>query len=173
MAASGAGLLRRGIALRAPGPDPHQFASEPGGAAGHESGHGVSICVPDRGGAAFRAADPGLRAQFGVAAGVAGDGGVHDCRIWSIATTSPGIVVFPLVFRFDFCGGHYASSRFWQVSPGMRRGWLFVHIAMIFIGYAALFLSFAASLLYLLQERSLKSKKPSRDAIAPARSRGD
>ena len=31
---------------------------------------------------------------------------------------------------------------------------------MIFVGYAALFLSFAASLLYLLQERSLKSKKP-------------
>src|SRR5258705_9112765 len=42
----------------------------------------------------------------------------------------------------------------------MRRGWLFAHIAMIFTGYAALFLSFAASLLYLLQEHRLKSKKP-------------
>jgi ABC-type transport system involved in cytochrome c biogenesis permease subunit len=43
----------------------------------------------------------------------------------------------------------------------MRKGWLFAHIAMIFTGYAALFLSFAASLLYLLQERRLKSKKAS------------
>ena len=40
----------------------------------------------------------------------------------------------------------------------MRSGWIFVHIALIFTGYAALFLSFAASILYLLQERSLKSK---------------
>ena len=79
VAPSGAGLLRGGTALRAPGADPHQFASEPGGAAGHEPGHGVSIRVPDRGGAAFRAADACLRAQFGVAAGAAGDGGVHDC----------------------------------------------------------------------------------------------
>ena len=42
----------------------------------------------------------------------------------------------------------------------MRRGWLFAHIALIFTGYAALFLSFGASLLYLIQERSLKSKRP-------------
>jgi len=37
---------------------------------------------------------------------------------------------------------------------------------MIFVGYAALFLSFAASLLYLLQERSLKAKKPPRFCCA-------
>ncbi len=74
-------------------------------------------------------------------------------------TTSPGIVVFPLVFVLTFVAAT-TQQPFLEVSPGMRRGWLFVHIAMIFIGYAALFLSFAASLLYLLQERSLKSKKP-------------
>ena len=39
-----------------------------------------------------------------------------------------------------------------------RRGWLAVHILMIFTGYAALFLSFGASILYLLQERALKSQ---------------
>ena len=43
----------------------------------------------------------------------------------------------------------------------MRSGWIFVHIALIFTGYAALFLSFGASLLYLIQERNLKSKTPS------------
>ena len=74
-------------------------------------------------------------------------------------TTSPGIVVFPLVFVLTFVAAT-TQQPFLEVSPGVRRGWLLVHIAMIFIGYAALFLSFAASLLYLLQERSLKSKKP-------------
>jgi ABC-type transport system involved in cytochrome c biogenesis permease subunit len=41
----------------------------------------------------------------------------------------------------------------------VRGGWLFAHIALIFAGYAALFLSFGASLIYLLQERNLKSKR--------------
>ena len=74
-------------------------------------------------------------------------------------TTSPGIVVFPLVFVLTFVAAT-TQQPFLLTSPGMRRGWLFAHIAMIFVGYAALFLSFAASLLYLLQERSLKAKKP-------------
>jgi ABC-type uncharacterized transport system permease subunit len=74
-------------------------------------------------------------------------------------TTSPGIVVFPLVFVLTFLAAT-TQQPFLLTSPGMRRGWLFAHIAMIFAGYAALFLSFAASLLYLIQEHSLKSKKP-------------
>ena len=74
-------------------------------------------------------------------------------------TTSPGIVVFPLVFVLTFVAAT-TQQPFLLTSPGMRRGWLFAHIAMIFVGYAALFISFAASLLYLLQERSLKAKKP-------------
>ena len=74
-------------------------------------------------------------------------------------TTSPGHRGVSTGVCFDFRGGHYPAA-ISGLSPGMRRGWLFAHIAMIFTGYAALFLSFAASLLYLLQERSLKSKKP-------------
>jgi ABC-type uncharacterized transport system permease subunit len=72
-------------------------------------------------------------------------------------TTSPGIVVFPLVFLLTFVAAT-GQQPFLVTSPGMRTGWLFAHIAMIFTGYAALFLSFGASLLYLLQEHSLKSK---------------
>src|SRR6266481_4261847 len=74
-------------------------------------------------------------------------------------TTSPGIVVFPLVFVLTFVAAT-TQQPFLLPSPAMRRGWLFVHIAMIFTGYAALFLSFAASLLYLLQERRLEAKRP-------------
>src|SRR5256885_15092591 len=76
-------------------------------------------------------------------------------------TTSPGIVVFPLVFLLTFVAAT-GQQPFLLTSPGVRSGWLFAHIAMIFTGYAALFLSFGASLLYLLQERGLKAKKSSR-----------
>jgi ABC-type transport system involved in cytochrome c biogenesis permease subunit len=44
------------------------------------------------------------------------------------------------------------------VSGAAKHDWLAVHILMIFTGYAALFLSFGASILYLVQERALKSK---------------
>jgi ABC-type uncharacterized transport system permease subunit len=75
-------------------------------------------------------------------------------------TTSPGIVVFPLVFLLTFVSAT-GQQPFLLTSPGLRRGWLVAHIALIFTGYAGLFLSFAASLLYLVQERSLKLKKAS------------
>jgi|SRR5215470_4789427 len=74
-------------------------------------------------------------------------------------TTSHGIVVFPLVFLLTFIAAT-GQQPFLFTSPTVRSGWLFAHIALIFTGYAALFLSFGASVLYLLQERSLKSKKP-------------
>ena len=73
-------------------------------------------------------------------------------------TTSPGIVVFPLVFLLTFVAAT-GQKPFLVITPGVRSGWLFAHIALIFAGYAALFLSFGASLIYLLQERNLKSKR--------------
>ena len=75
-------------------------------------------------------------------------------------TTSPGIVVFPLVFVLTFVAAT-GQQPFLLTSPRVRSGWLVAHIAMIFTGYAALFLSFGASLLYLIQERTLKAKKSS------------
>src|SRR5437660_10836145 len=73
-------------------------------------------------------------------------------------TTSPGIVVFPLVFVLTFIAAT-GQQPFLLTSPGMRTGWLFAHIALIFTGYAALFVSFGASLLYLVQERSVESQE--------------
>jgi ABC-type uncharacterized transport system permease subunit len=75
-------------------------------------------------------------------------------------TTSLGIIVFPLVFLLTFVAAT-SQQPFTLDSPVVHKGWLFTHIALIFIGYAALVLSFVASLLYLIQERSLKSKKAS------------
>ena len=42
--------------------------------------------------------------------------------------------------------------------PGLHSGWLFLHVALLLAAYAALVVSLAASFLYLLQERRLKSK---------------
>jgi ABC-type uncharacterized transport system permease subunit len=44
--------------------------------------------------------------------------------------------------------------------PELHTGWLLLHIALLLAAYAALFLSLIASLLYLIQERRLKQKRP-------------
>jgi ABC-type uncharacterized transport system permease subunit len=47
-------------------------------------------------------------------------------------------------------------------SPAVRNAWLTVHIVLVLLGYASLLIMAVASLLYLFQERELKSKKPSK-----------
>ena len=74
-------------------------------------------------------------------------------------TTSPGIMIFPVVFLLTLVGAA-GEQPFVEMPPGVRKGWLITHIALIFAGYAALVLSFGSSLLYLIQERMLKSKQP-------------
>jgi ABC-type uncharacterized transport system permease subunit len=71
-------------------------------------------------------------------------------------TTSPGIVVFPLVFLLTFLGALPGRPIIW--TPSTKQGWLIAHISLILAGYAALVLSFSASLIYLIQERALKAK---------------
>ena len=75
-------------------------------------------------------------------------------------TTTPGIVVFPLVFLLTFVASTGQQPLVFD-SDVVKKGWLAVHILMIFTGYAALFLSFGASILYLMQERALKAKSAS------------
>jgi len=76
-------------------------------------------------------------------------------------TTSHGMFVFPLAFFLTFASIIARRPLHLEdISPVFRSWWLFAHIALIFTGYAALFLSFGASLLYLLQASRLKSKNP-------------
>jgi ABC-type uncharacterized transport system permease subunit len=74
-------------------------------------------------------------------------------------TTTLGIVIFPIVFFLTFISA-IGQTPVTITSPLLRNGWIFVHIVLIFTGYAGLFLSFGASLLYLVQERALKTKRP-------------
>ena len=72
-------------------------------------------------------------------------------------TTSPGVVVFPIVFFLTFVAA-VDEQPVLLTQFVSNKGWLVAHIVLIFTGYAAPALSFGASLLYLLQERRLKSK---------------
>jgi ABC-type uncharacterized transport system permease subunit len=74
-------------------------------------------------------------------------------------TTSPGVVVFPVVFFLTFVAA-VDQQPVLLTSFVSHKGWLYAHIILIFTGYAALLVSFGASILYLLQERRLKAKKP-------------
>lgn len=80
---------------------------------------------------------------------------------WIYQTTTPGMFVFPMVFLLTFAAA-IGQQKIVLATPLAHSAWIFVHIALIFTGYAALILSFGASLLYLLQERNLKSKQPGR-----------
>src|SRR5258708_16791228 len=72
--------------------------------------------------------------------------------------TSPGLAVFPLVFWLTFSASSYAEPTEPSAPLFVSTQWIYIHVALILIGYSALFFSFVASILYLLQERNLKTK---------------
>lgn len=72
---------------------------------------------------------------------------------------SPGVIIFPLVFLLTFVAA-FRPQPAEPDSPLLGRGLIFFHVTLIFLGYAALVLSAVASVLYLLQERALKAKRP-------------
>jgi len=69
-----------------------------------------------------------------------------------------GLFMLPLVFVFTLISAVHPERPF--ADPAFRGGWLLIHIASIFLGYTAFLLTFVAAVMYLIQERELKSKKP-------------
>ncbi len=72
--------------------------------------------------------------------------------------TSLGVFMLPLVFVLTLISSLHPGRSF--DSPAFRSGWLLVHIASTILGYTGFFLTFIAAIMYLIQERELKSKKP-------------
>jgi ABC-type transport system involved in cytochrome c biogenesis permease subunit len=66
--------------------------------------------------------------------------------------------MLPMVFVLTLLSALHPVRPF--EDPAFRGGWLFIHISSIFLGYTAFFLTFVAAVMYLIQERELKSKKP-------------
>ncbi len=72
-------------------------------------------------------------------------------------TASVGMFVLPIVFLLVLAPAFvHGEETFHQ--PMVRSGWIFLHIALLLAAYVALFVSLLASVLYLWQERRLKSK---------------
>ena len=76
---------------------------------------------------------------------------------WRYHFESLSIFLFPLVFLMTLIGSMHAPVGHWT-NPGIRGAWLLLHVVLVLIGYAALCLMAAASILYLVQERNLKKK---------------
>jgi cytochrome c-type biogenesis protein CcsB len=68
-----------------------------------------------------------------------------------------GAFVMPIVVLFSL-KAH--ATRAATLDPALASAWVWVHIALALIGIAAFVLNFAGALMYLLQERQLKGKRP-------------
>jgi ABC-type uncharacterized transport system permease subunit len=76
---------------------------------------------------------------------------------WLYDAISLGIFALPATFFLIFVPA-LGPDRYTFPSEGVRVSWLIAHIAALLAAYAALGFSVLASVLYLLQERRLKSK---------------
>lgn len=79
---------------------------------------------------------------------------------WRYEFQSLSVVLFPLVFVMTLVAAMQSPVPRWTTATA-RDTWLLLHVASILLGYAALLLTAAASVFYLVQERHLKRKKPS------------
>jgi len=67
------------------------------------------------------------------------------------------VFVFPLIFIMTFVA-NLAYNPSSSIPQELRSRWLYIHTPLIFLGYAAFFIAFAAAIMYLIQENALKSK---------------
>ncbi|MDE3187486.1 MAG: cytochrome c biogenesis protein CcsA [Acidobacteriota bacterium] len=80
---------------------------------------------------------------------------------WIYGAISLGIFALPVTFFLVFVPA-LGQERYTFPSEGVRTSWLVAHIAALLAAYAALGFSMLASVLYLVQERRLKSKMTAR-----------
>src|SRR5579872_2585453 len=78
---------------------------------------------------------------------------------WRYRLESLSVFIFPLVFVMALVATMGNPVTAWS-SKIIRNTWLTVHIVLVLLGIAALVLATVGSILYLFQERELKSKKP-------------
>lgn len=74
-------------------------------------------------------------------------------------TVAFGIVLLPLAVLLTIVPAFRPGTETINY-PFIHGGWLFLHVALLLAAYAALFLSLVANVLYLVQERRLKQKRP-------------
>jgi ABC-type uncharacterized transport system permease subunit len=86
--------------------------------------------------------------------------------VWWLYDAIPfGIFALPITFFVVFVPA-LGPDRYTFPSEGVRLGWLVAHIAALLAAYVALGFSLLASLLYLVQERRLKSKRKPAEGVS-------
>src|SRR5438067_10390559 len=158
MVTSRAGSLWRGCGVRAACSRPQSGLAGAAAGARHSGRRGLSFCLARR--VVHRAGGfcPRLGASRRIFAGFPG-GLFLPCLLEQVPNrhsrhgrfSARLSVLLPSIF------GEPAPE---FSSPLLRSSGIFFHVALIFLGYAALLLRFVASLLYLVQERRLKAKSP-------------
>ncbi len=78
---------------------------------------------------------------------------------WRYQIQTLSVFLFPLVFILTLVGSLGSPLGTWP-NPQLRDAWLMVHVALVLVGYAALLVMATSSIIYLLQERHLKTKDP-------------
>lgn len=68
-----------------------------------------------------------------------------------------GAFVFPIVLLLSLKAG---TARPLSLGPALQNAWIWIHIALALVGVAAFVLNFAGAVMYLIQERQLKAKRP-------------
>jgi ABC-type uncharacterized transport system permease subunit len=77
---------------------------------------------------------------------------------WRYSYESLAVFIFPFVFVLTLVGELGSPVTHWG-DARVRSAWLMVHVVLVLVGYAALLLTAVTSVLYLIRERQLKSKK--------------
>lgn len=70
-----------------------------------------------------------------------------------------GAFVLPLVTVFGVSSA-WLPPGLVDLAPALRNAWIWVHVTLAMLGISAFVLNFAGGLMYLLQERQLKAKRP-------------
>ena len=70
-----------------------------------------------------------------------------------------GAFVLPLVTVFGVSSA-WLPAGLVDLAPALRNAWIWVHVTLAMLGISAFVLNFAGGLMYLLQERQLKAKRP-------------
>jgi cytochrome c-type biogenesis protein CcsB len=78
---------------------------------------------------------------------------------WRYRIEALGAFIVPLAFLATAYSG-IAGTTTTVLDPALQHLWLVVHIFLAVLGYAALALTFCAGVMYLIQDRQLKSKHP-------------
>lgn len=76
-----------------------------------------------------------------------------------------GVVLLPVVFLLGLLPA-FAPGSHQLAAPLLRSGWITLHILLLLAAYAALIVCIVASVLYLLQEKRLKARRPATGLLA-------